>query len=342
MNPTHVARVLALAVSCLISVPSIFAHEETGERMATAARALIDSVEGDALDRLQREFGENRKNWHFVPRKRDGLVLAEMDETQRGLGLELLRQGLSEQGVRTVEDIRELEAVLQILEGPDRNFERDSEDYHFWIFGEPGAEIWAWRFEGHHASINATVVKGEGVSMTPTFLGANPAEVPTGERRGFRALPKEEDLAFELVESFDAEQRKKAIFDTKAPRDIFTGAHRKAKPLPIEGIAFDELTAVQGELLFAIVDCYLSRNRLDIRDVALARIQEDGWSSVRFGWAGPVDRSKGNYYFVQGKRFLIEYDNTQNGNNHIHCVWREFDGDFGEDLIKAHRDAHQH
>jgi hypothetical protein len=34
--------------------------------------------------------------------------------------------------------------------------------------------------------------------------------------------------------------------------------------------------------------------------------------------------------------FLIEYDNTQNNANHIHCVWRDFNGDWGEDLLAEH------
>ena len=37
-----------------------------------------------------------------------------------------------------------------------------------------------------------------------------------------------------------------------------------------------------------------------------------------------------------GPDFLIEYDNTQNNANHIHSVWRDLTGDFGEDLLKEH------
>ena len=35
---------------------------------------------------------------------------------------------------------------------------------------------------------------------------------------------------------------------------------------------------------------------------------------------------------VQGPTFLIEYDNTQNNGNHMHSVWRDFNGDFGRDI----------
>jgi hypothetical protein len=33
---------------------------------------------------------------------------------------------------------------------------------------------------------------------------------------------------------------------------------------------------------------------------------------------------------------LIEYDCTQNNANHIHSVWRDLQGDFGEDILAAH------
>lgn len=334
------ALVLVLSLSLLVLEAG--AHDEAGQRMATAARALIDATEEGELDRLRKPFDAARKDWHFVPRRRDGLPLGSMDEWQRALAMDLLKQGLSEQGVRKVESIRDLEGILRVLEGPNRGFGRDPEDYHFWIFGTPGEGPWGWRFEGHHVSVNATVVDGLGVSMTPTFLGANPAEVPSGDRKGFRALADEEDLGFALAESLSEEQRRLAVFDARAPRDIFTGAHRSVQPLPISGISYQDLNTSQQEGVRNLVNCYLTRNREDIRDAALAQIEDDGWAEVRFGWAGPIDREKGNYYFVQGKGFLIEYDNTQNGNNHIHCVWREFDGDFGEDLIRQHRNDHPH
>ena len=43
-----------------------------------------------------------------------------------------------------------------------------------------------------------------------------------------------------------------------------------------------------------------------------------------------------NYYRVQGPTFLIEYDNVQNNANHIHAVWRDFNGDFGRDILGEH------
>jgi hypothetical protein len=71
----------------------------------------------------------------------------------------------------------------------------------------------------------------------------------------------------------------------------------------------------------------------------MALIQEQGMDAVRFTWIGSSDRGEPHYYRVQGPGFLIEYDNTQNGANHAHLVWRDFAGDFGRDLLRAHYDA---
>jgi hypothetical protein len=43
-----------------------------------------------------------------------------------------------------------------------------------------------------------------------------------------------------------------------------------------------------------------------------------------------------HYYRVQAPSFLIEFDDTQNSANHIHSVWRDYEGDFGMDLLKMH------
>ncbi|EDY83319.1 hypothetical protein VDG1235_2945 [Verrucomicrobiia bacterium DG1235] len=310
--------------------------------MSALANAFLDSLDEGQLAKVQREFDSERKDWHFVPKNRDGLSLKEMSEEQVDLAYGLMSQGLSEQGLELVSDIRSLELVLQVMEGPGRAFPRDPDLYHVWIFGEPGDEEWAWRFEGHHVSLNATIVAGEGVSMTPTFLGTNPAKVPIVERKGHRALAQEEDLAFAFLESLSETQLSKAVFRTKAPNDIFSFVDRETKPLPIEGLGFGDLNAEQQDSLKSIVDLFLKRNRSEIRSAALAKIGADGWGEVSFGWAGSLKRGEGNYYFIQGSSFLIEYDNTQNNNNHIHCVWREFEGDFGEDLIRQHRHAHVH
>ena len=61
-----------------------------------------------------------------------------------------------------------------------------------------------------------------------------------------------------------------------------------------------------------------------------------GLDKISFAWAGESERGKKHYYRVQGPTFLIEFDNTQNDGNHVHSVWRDFNGDFGRDLLGEH------
>ena len=83
--------------------------------------------------------------------------------------------------------IRSLEEVLRVIEGNNR---RDGEQYYFTVFGEPSDKgTWGWRYEGHHASFNWTMVEGRVAGSSPQFMGANPADVKDGPRKGTRASP---------------------------------------------------------------------------------------------------------------------------------------------------------
>jgi hypothetical protein len=74
----------------------------------------------------------------------------------------------------------------------------------------------------------------------------------------------------------------------------------------------------------------------DIAETRMERLRKAGLEKLVFAWSGDLERGKRHYYRVQGPTFLIEYDNTQNDANHIHSVWRDFQGDFGRDLLREH------
>ena len=132
------------------------------------------------------------------------------------------------------------------------------------------------------------------------------------------------------------EQLAQAIISATAPPDIFSGHQRKAATLEERGIAFSDLTTEQRGLLLAIIDEYAGAQPKAVVEARLARLREAGLDRIRFAWMGGLLRGEPHYYRLQGPTFLIEYDNTQNDANHIHAVWRDFDGDFGVDLLKEH------
>ncbi len=65
-----------------------------------------------------------------------------------------------------------------------------------------------------------------------------------------------------------------------------------------------------------------------------------GLESTRFGWAGSLEPSKPFYYRIQGNAFLIEVDNSEG--DHVHTVWRDFEGDWGRNTLAEHYERAPH
>jgi hypothetical protein len=331
-------RLLLAGCACALLA---FAYERTTEQglMSTAARAYLNALTPEQRARAVFPLAsEERQNWHFVPIERKGVALREMTSAQKHLAEALLSAGLSQQGVIKAHTIMSLDQILKDMEkgsGP----ERDPEKYYVTIFGEPAEQgTWGYRFEGHHISLNFTLVNGQ-IASSPNFFGANPADVKEGPRAGLRALMREEDLGRAVVQSLDAAQRDVAIVDKTAPKDILTFDSRKAalngQP---SGLPFSRMTAKQKELLTDLVAEYATNFPPQISDRRLDQFRKNQ-GKLFFAWAGGVEKGQPHYYRIHTPAFLIEYDNTQNDANHIHSVWRDFDGDFGADLLAEHYQA---
>lgn len=318
-------------------------------RMAEAARRFLASL--DEAGRAAASFpfaGEERYFWHYTPIDRSGLQLQEMAAESREFAFALLECGLSARAYGQARQIVDLELILRETEEIEQiatGWHRDSGHYRFSIFGEPGGrEPWAWRVGGHHIGIIFTIVDGDWIAPTPLFLGANPAIVRHGEHTGLRILPDEEELARVFLGSLDDRQKGTAIVDPIAPSDILSTNRQVVDPtVAPTGVAYADLRGEQRAHLVALAKHYVTRTADEIGMAAWERIERAGLDGVAFAWAGPEERGQGHYYAVKGPRFLIEYDNTQNGANHIHSVWRDFTNDFGEDLLAAHyADTHGH
>jgi Protein of unknown function (DUF3500) len=319
-----------------LTVPT-FAHDATAE-MARAASAFLAALEPEQKAKAAFPFESDAKgerlNWHFIPRERKGLAIKEMTGTQRALARALLGTGLSADGVKKAEAIQSLEAVLREME-KDTQGRRDPEKYYVSVFGTPGGkEPWAWRWEGHHQSFNYTCAGDAAPAMTPSFMGSNPGEVMSGPQKGTRVLAREEDLGRALVKSLSDEQRKVAVILAKAPADILNVPGRSdTKP---EGISYAKLDDGQKKQLVEVVKESLFRARKDVAAEDWAKVEKAGLDKLHFAWAGGTERGEPHYYRVQAGNFVVEYDNTQNGANHPHSVWRDFDHDFGADVLAEH------
>ena len=314
------------------------AYERTTEQgvMTNAARAYLASLTPELRARTSFPFGtDERMNWHFVPLERKGVALREMTSAQKHLAEALLSAGLSQQGIIKAHTIMSLDQVLKEMEkgtGP----ERDPEKYYVSIFGDPSEQgTWGYRFEGHHLSLNFTIANGR-VASSPSFFGDNPAEVREGPRAGLRALMREEDIGRELIHSLTEAQRTTAIVDKTAYKDIITFDSRKAalngQP---NGLPVAKMTAKEKEILTELVAEYANNFPPQIADMRMDQFRKTEANGY-FAWAGGIEKGQPHYYRIQTPAFLIEYDDTQNNANHIHSVWRDFNGDFGADLLAEH------
>jgi hypothetical protein len=348
MARSTIARVGLAAALVLVYVSSVtIGSEKSASAMATAAKRWLASLTAEQRDQAVLAFdAADRTAWHYVPNEmfpRKGVTLGKMTDEQRALARDLLKTGLSQRGYMTTEQIMELEKVLQVIEGDNRRFPRDPGAYAMAVFGTPGeTPPWGWRFVGHHISFHFTIVGGRLVGNTPTFLGSNPAEVREGPQQGQRTLGSEEDAARALLDALDPSERSVAIVQTTAPNEMLTENRTAVDPLSPIGLKASAMTSPQRDLLMKLIEVYTGVMTADIASERMEKLRKAGLENIAFAWAGETERGKKHYYRIQGPTFLVEYDNSQNDGNHIHSVWRDFNGDFGRDLLREHLQAFPH
>jgi hypothetical protein len=311
-------------------------HVHAASLMTECANRFLAALDANQRGKATFSFDtDERMNWHFIPKERKGLPLREMTPYQKHLASALLAAGLSQTGYIKAVTIMSLEDVLKIIES-DSGERRNPEKYYFSVFGTPSdSGTWGYRVEGHHLSQNYTVVNGK-VIDGPSFFGANPAEVRQGPRKGLRTLVWEDDLGIELIRALDEQQQKVAIVDPTAYEDILTAASRKAalQGQP-SGLSASKMNANQFDALMALMEEYAHNVSDELADGRTEQINKAG-RNIYFAWSGGIRGSDPHYYRVQTPSFLIELDDTQDDANHIHSVWRDFSGDFGQDLLQHH------
>ena len=320
--------------------------------MTRIAQAFLVTMEG-APGPIESAVGYNRReltllesddtartNYAYWPYLRKGLPIDFMTAPQRVLVHDLLNTALSAKGYLSAMQIMQMEKILADAEVT--GFPRGTENYTLAIFGTPSDdERWGWRFEGHHLSLNFSVAPGA-VSVTPSFWGASPAEVPTGPLAGFRNLRGSHEAGLALINALDDQQRASAVEDGNPPFDIVSGNLNRPqeswddwKQLPEQGIAVNTLSAAQKDLVQRILDEVVTMQRPEISQAYLQQIDVN---ELRFVWFGGLNDGEAHYYRLEGPDFFFEYDLVQNEGNHVHAVWRSKQGDFGADLLLQHRE----
>lgn len=344
-TPRSFSRLSLMTLFCLggllaSATAAVLLQESGGASMIQSANAFLSTLDDAAKSKALLTYeGSERTKWHFIPMEsRKGLVIRDMNPAQKAAALRLLRSALSESGYEKSRRIMSLEAVLLELEGPASKGRRDPEKYYVTLFGQPSdQQPWGFSFEGHHMSLNFVVEGGKIVDSTPQFFATNPAtimnEVSGPLKKGTRVLRDEEQMAFDLMASFQTGQREKAIFASEAPAEIGAAGEPQAAAPKRVGITYAAMNGQQQEMLRSLIEVYIGSMTAEVAADRHKIIDNDGWNDIHFAWGGALKPGIGHYYRIQGKSFLIEFVNTQpdaagNPANHIHCVWRDLTGDF--------------
>ena len=333
--------------------------------MTEAALAFVDSLESDRREQASFALDDTteRTDWAYFPRRHKGIGLIDMTPKQQKAAHALIAGSLSLPAYAKVCSIMALESVLNLLEERRIDAVRDPGRYFLSIFGSPSDAAWGWRLEGHHVNVNYTLAGGEIIAATPLFLGANPSEVRRGDTSVLRPCAEEEDAGRALLEMLDEGQRAHAVLcdvappdfvmmnaplvpDECLPPDVAGAMNPRPNPMTDEqkqavrfqrnsprGVPGAEMSASQRDALSQLIDIYVDRLPGALVEVERKRIDVD---AVHFAWAGESERRRGHYYRLQGPAFLVEYDNTQDGANHVHAVWRDMERDFGLDALRTH------
>jgi len=346
MKDRRIAFAVAVVLGLIFITGAAVKLAQPGADMTAAAKTFLTSLNDDQRKTATMTYDDpQRVKWHFIPKaSRKGAQVKDMNKDQRKAAFALMRAALSKTGYDKAVIVMELESILHELQKGRRGPIRDAERYYFTVFGAPAADSkWGLSIEGHHLSLNFVVDKNKVVSHTPAFYGANPglvkSDVKVGPKKGTQVLKDEEILAFKLLGSLNAAQRKVAILAPKAPRDL-RGAGKAQPPTDAPaGLAASKMTKEQVAMLRALINSYAVNMPKPIADARLAEIEKAGIDKVHFAWASADKPWVGHYYRGEGPTFQIELCNTQpdgagNPANHVHAMWRDTRGDFGIPVSK--------
>jgi hypothetical protein len=309
------------------------------------------------IESRERELWQNS-----IARYEDyGLRLDETSSILQEAAMAVVRASLSAAGYEKTRNLMKLNAFLGELVGAPRLLGEWCYQLH--IFGEPSlTEPWGWQLSGHHLVITCFIL-GEQMTLTPTFMGAEPRYVDKGKYAGIVAFEDEERLGLQFARNLSAEQRRKAVFsDTLLPDRLppgrhqgadgmsFGGRHKSNAIIPYEGICAAELRPQQRQALLDLTQCYLST--LPAGPLA-ARMNdvERHLSQTHFCWAGGMGEETAFYYRVQSPVVMIEFDhhkgvvlnNPEPEKFHVHTIVRTPNGnDYGMDLLRLHYETAPH
>lgn len=316
---------IAIAGSAALAMPAAASISSDAAQMRSAASDFLSAIGGHPAGAVS--FNDGRRiNWHWFPERffsgREGLALKTLSFDQRDAADALLAASTTPEGFAKANAIMRLQERLG----------RTAGDYWISIYGDPMTRAWGWSLEGHHLSLNYTIVDDQ-IAAGPIFLGAKPTLVPEWQGIDRAPMRVEEETARALLLSLDDTRKSRALFDPTPPGDTLTGSNVQVQALPNVGLPFSELPASQRALALAVVQQYTSVMPRGIAAETFARVSTASDDQLWFGWSGTPEKNGLYYYRISGPGWFIEHDNSRESAGHIHSVWRDVSNDFGQRLL---------
>ena len=284
--PHHPRRRTVLAAATFLPFGAASAQTvDAASRIADAANRFLATLDdGQRKQALIAFDSDNRVDWHYIPRSRQGLPLGSMRPDQQAAARVLFASVLNDKGLALLDNVRVIEGVLREQQGSFR----DPDRYYVSIFGTPGRFPWGWRFEGHHLSLNVTLADAGHISATPFFVGAHPATVRDGPRRGFRPLGAAEDLARQLMASLPEAARRTAIIADRSFGEIVASPQRERDLGQPRGLELAAMDGTARTLVEALLDRFLGALAPDLAVAQKRWVVEQELAKFRFAWAGSL------------------------------------------------------
>ena len=301
---------------------------------ADAALAFLDTLSAEQRAQALFDFRDARRsNWSNLPPgifdSRNGVRLGDLTATQAEALHRFLASALSAHGYATTMAVVGAEDQLAASSVGGR-FLWSSGDYWLAFFDEPSnaPKRWGWQFGGHHLAVNATVA-GERSTLSPTFVGVEPARYETAD--GIVApLDDHRAAGLALINALDESQRRDALADTR-PRETLTGAGKDGVVPAVDGVAVGAWNAAQQHRLLDLVGLWLNMLPAASAEARLAEVYAD-LPGTYFTWHGDTNGASAIYYRVQGPRLIIEFS-TQGrisaDGGHYHSIYRDPTNDYG-------------
>ena len=358
---SRLIAIICLLVCCILQNKTT-AQSTYNNEIKSAANEFITTLTPLQKRSAILSFDDTaRVKWNNLPvgmRARAGISIGSMTEQQRIILHRILSATLSSQGYLKATGVFHLDNLLNML--VDTSYSKKEFDenvrqrlidlkwghgnFYLAFFGSPTEKNWGYKIEGHHLSVNITFT-GDQLSVTPWFIGSDPAEIRVTQYAGWRLLGQEEDLGIKLINILSPAQQKKATMNTEVPADMITGAESGKRLIDCWGLKATEMDKGQKDILLRIIREYVFNMEFEKANSEYDKIIKAGIDNIYFGWIGSYEESKAHYFVLNGPTFLIEFDNAGGPRlqgNHIHTIWREKGNEFGEDILKKHYSAEKH